>query len=130
MASQIHSLKTALGIAEAKIKELETKLQDDSVKPSPLAESTKESLRYILSFGIGVLIANLYQRYPILGELQPDQLNVVIVLTGLAVRGIDKLWYVFQKNKGKAVEGTGLDLPLKALSSLINYKKMAVIQAK
>lgn len=130
MASQIHSLKTALGIAEAKIKELEIKIKDESIPTSPIAESTKETLRQILSFGIGLLMTTLYQKYPVLGQLQPDQVVVVVGLTGLAIRAIDKLWYVYQKNKGKPMEATGLDLPLRAMASLINYKKDAVNQAK
>lgn len=130
MPSQIHSLKTALGIAEAKIKELEARIKDESIPASPLAETTKETIRQILSFGIGLLITSLYQKYPILGQLQPDQVVLVAGLTGLAVRGIDKLWYVYQKNKGKPVEATGLDLPLQMLSSLITYKKTPINQDK
>ena len=113
----------SIGMLRSENEKLKAQVEELNQPYSPMAESTKEMLRYVLSFLLAIAIASLYQRYPVLGELQPDQTTVVIFVTGLLIRGLDKAWYHYQRNKGKSTKGLGLDLPLRALSSLFTTKK-------
>lgn len=118
--SEIHSLKTTLGIAESKI---ETLKEQVPAPTSPIAESTKETIRYILSFFVALAVTWVYGKYPILGDLQPDQSVVVLFTVTVLVRAIDKGWYHFQKNRGDVSKGVGLDRPVMALGRLFDKKK-------
>lgn len=115
--------RISIGMKESENERLKAQIAELTAHASPISESTKEMIRYVLSFLLAIAVASLYQRYPVLGELQPDQATVVIFVTGLLIRGLDKAWYHYQRNKGKSVKGVGLDLPLRALSSLFTPKK-------
>jgi len=115
--------KTQVGILEKKNEVLTEQVAELTAPASPLAESTKEAMRYVLSYLLAIGIAALYQKFPVLGDLQPDQTVVVVFVTGLLIRAADKAWYHYQLNKGNGAKGVGLDLPLRALSSLFTAKK-------
>lgn len=102
-----HGLKTKAGILEKKLAEKEALL---AVEPkSATGESLKESVRMLVSLLVGMGVAWVYQKYPVMGELQPDQTVIVVLITGLIVRSLDKFIYQLQKNHGKALEGVGID---------------------
>jgi hypothetical protein len=123
-----HGLKTKTGILEKKVEKLEAQL---NVEPkSASGESLKESVRMLVSLVIGSGVTYLYQRYPILGELQPDQATLVVVITSLVVRALDKYIYQFQKNHGKALKGVGIDLIFSTLGNLMKRKKTVIKEQK
>lgn len=129
---QTHSLKTKLGIeakkkaiieeelVEAKLKLKEATLP--SLKSAPI-ESTKDLYRILISLLIGMAVSWAYSKYPVLGELQPDQSVLVTVLVGLAVKYLDTYLHTLSRNKGKAAPGQGLELPLYVFSKLMETKK-------
>ena len=127
-----HSLKTKLGIEgkkkyllEQELAETELKLKEavkPSVKSAPI-ESTKDLYRLLISMVIGMAVSYVYSRFPILGELQPDQSLLVTVLVGLAVKYLDTYLHTLQRNKGKAKPGQGLELPLMVFGKLMESKK-------
>lgn len=119
----VKGLTISKGMYQAENEKLKAQIAELTAPTSPISESTKEAIRYVLSFLLAIVVASLYQRYPVLGELQPDQTTVVVFVTGLIIRALDKAWYHYQRNKGKSVKGVGLDLPLRALSSLFTPKK-------
>lgn len=119
----VEGLVISKGMYKSENEKLKAQIAELTAPTSPISESTKEAIRYVLSFLLAIAIASLYQRYPVLGELQPDQTTVVVFVTGLIIRALDKAWYHYQRNKGKSVKGVGLDLPLRALSSLFTPKK-------
>lgn len=123
-----HGLITKVGIQEKKIQKLEAQL---NVEPkSASGESLKESVRMLVSLVIGSGVTYLYQKYPILGELQPDQATLVVVITSLIIRALDKYLYQFQKNHGKALKGVGIDLIFSTLGNLMSRKKTVIDQKK
>ena len=115
--------KISVGMYKSENEKLKAQIEELTAPTSPISESTKEAIRYVLSFLLAIAVASLYQRYPVLGELQPDQATMVIFITGLLIRALDKAWYHFQKNRGDVSRGVGLDLPMRALSSLFTPKK-------
>jgi len=121
--TEVKNPAISIGMYKSENEKLKAQIEELTAPKSPLAESTKEQIRYVLSFLLAIAVASLYQRYPVLGELQPDQTAVVVVLTTMIVRGIDKAWYHYQRNKGKSTKGTGLDLPMRAISNLFTPKK-------
>jgi len=122
-----HALKTKAGIQQKKIEKLEAQL--DVEPKSATGESTKESLRMLISILVGMGVTYLYQRYPVLGQLQPDQLVFVTILTSLIVRGVDKFIYQVNKNKGEVATPVGIDGTAVALASLFSRKKTQPVQA-
>lgn len=118
-----HGLATSKGMVEKKVKDLEAELESyKTVKPrSANAEATKESLRLVVSLLVGMGVAWVYSRYPVLGELQPDQQVVVTVFVTVVVRYLDKFLYQLKKNKGG--QWFGLDLPFVALANLFERSK-------
>lgn len=123
-----HALKTKVGLKEKKIQELEARLE---VEPkSPTGESLKESIRLLVSFLVGIAVAWVYQRYPFLGELQPDQAAFVVVITSVIVRSLDKFWYQLQKNNGNPSQGVGIDRVFTTMGKLMLRSKTPVIQSK
>jgi len=121
--TEVKNPAISIGMYKSENEKLKAQIEELTAPTSPISESTKEAIRYVLSFLLAILIASLYQRYPVLGELQPDQTTVVIFVTGLLIRALDKAWYHYQRNKGKSTKGTGLDLPLRAISNLFTPKK-------
>ena len=122
-----HALKTKAGIQQKKIEKLEAQL--DVEPKSATGESTKESLRMLISILVGMGVTYLYQRYPVLGQLQPDQLVFVTILTSLIVRGVDKFIYQVNKNRGEVATPVGIDGTAVALASLFSRKKTQPVQA-
>lgn len=123
-----HGLITKVGIQEKKIQKLEAQL---NVEPkSATGESLKESVRMLVSLVIGSGVTYLYQKYPILGELQPDQATLIVVITSLIIRALDKYLYQFQKNHGKALQGVGIDLIFSTLGNLMRRRKTVIDQKK
>lgn len=120
---KVKGLTISKGMYQSENERLKAQIAELTAPTSPISESTKEAIRYVLSFLLAIAVASLYQRYPVLGELQPDQATMVIFITGLLIRALDKAWYHFQKNRGKSVKGVGLDLPMRALTSLFTPKK-------
>lgn len=123
-----HALKTKVGLKEKKIQELEARL--DVEPKSPTGESLKESIRLLVSFLVGMGVTYLYTRYPILGELQPDQAVFITVITSVIVRALDKFWYQLQKNKGNPAQGVGIDSIFTTLGKLMLRSKTPVVQSK
>lgn len=119
----VEGLTISKGMYKSENERLKAQIEELTAPTSPISESTKEAIRYVLSFLLAIAIASLYQRYPVLGELQPDQTTVVVFVTGLIIRSLDKAWYHYQKNKGKSTKGVGLDLPMRAISNLFTPKK-------
>lgn len=117
-----HGLKTKVGMLESKNKDLESIVADLTTPTSPPAEATKESIRLIISILIGMGITYLYQKYPILGQLNPDQTVLVAAITAVAVRSLDKLWYHIIRNRRGAAPGIGLDMPVQTLINLWQKK--------
>lgn len=113
----------SIGMYKSENEKLKTQIDELTVPTSPLAESTKETIRYILSFFVALGVTWVYGKYPILGDLQPDQSVVVLFTVTVLVRAIDKGWYHIQKNRGQVGKGVGLDRPIVALGSLFNRKK-------
>lgn len=134
-----HSLKTKLGIEGKKKYMLETELAETKaklaevskprVKSAPI-ESTKDLYRVLVSLLIGMVVSYAYSRFPILGELQPDQSIFVTVLVGLAVKYLDTYMHTLSRNKGKARPGQGLELPLYLFGKLMEVKKGVMSQKK
>lgn len=123
-----HALKTKVGILEKKLAE---KQQQLDVEPkSPTGESLKESIRVLVSFLVAMGVTYLYTRYPILGELQPDQAAFVVVITSVIVRAIDKFIYQLQKNKGNVAQGVGIDWFFTTLGKLMLRSKTPVVQTE
>lgn len=123
-----HGLITKAGIQAKKIEKLEAQL---NVEPkSATGESFKESIRMLVSLVIGSAVTYLYTKYPVLGELQPDQATLIVVLTSLIIRGLDKYIYQFQKNHGKALQGVGIDLIFSTLGTLMSRKKTVIDSKK
>lgn len=119
----VKGLTISKGMYQAENEKLKAQIAELTAPTSPISESAKETIRYVLSFLLAIVIASLYQRYPVLGELQPDQTTVVVFVTGLIIRALDKAWYHYQRNKGKSTKGVGLDLPMRALTNLFTPKK-------
>lgn len=119
----VEGLVISKGMYKSENEKLKAQIAELTAPTSPISESTKEAIRYVLSFLLAIAIASLYQRYPVLGELQPDQTTVVVFVTGLIIRALDKAWYHYQRNKGKSTKGVGLDLPMRALNNLFTPKK-------
>lgn len=123
-----HALKTKVGIKDKKIHELEAQLATE--EKSPAGESLKESVRLLVSLLVSTLITYVYQRYPILGSLQPDQVAVVTVITTVVIRSLDKFWYQFQKNRGQVGQGVGIDRLFVGFGNLMTRAKTPIIQSK
>jgi len=123
-----HALKTKAGIQAKKIEKLEKQL--DVEPKSATGESTKESLRMLISILVGMAVTYLYQRYSFLGQLQPDQMVFVTIFTSLIVRAIDKYIYQTNKNKGEVSTSVGIDGTATALASLFGRSKTAVVEPK
>lgn len=121
-----HALKTKLGIQAKKLEKQEELLHIEPKSAS--GESLKESIRMFISLLVGTLIAYVYSRYPVLGQLQPDQTVWVVVLTSLIVRAIDKYWYQFQKNRGQVGQGVGIDRVFSAFGNVFSRSKTAIDQ--
>ncbi len=120
-----HGLKTSQGIKDKKIEQLEKELgKFKSIKSkSPEGESLKETVRLVVSVLVGVGVTYLYQRFPFLGELQPDQIIVVTTTSAILVRAIDKYSYQIQKNHGDVNRGTGIDWVFLAFASVMERRK-------
>lgn len=117
-----HGLRTKVGMLESKNKELNEIVSDLTTPTNPPAEATKESIRLIISILIGMGVTYCYQKYPILGQLNPDATVLVTAITAVVVRSLDKLWYHIVKNQGKVAQGVGLDLPVQTLINLWTKK--------
>lgn len=120
-----HSLKTKAGIQAKKIEKLEAQL--DVEPKSATGESTKESLRMLISILVGMAVTYFYQRYSFLGQLQPDQMVFVTIFTSLIVRALDKYIYQVNKNKGEVSTSVGIDGTAVALASLFGRSKTAIV---
>ena len=110
-----HGLKTKVGILESKKKTLEEKVEELTTPTDPTAEATKESIRLIISILIGMGVTYLYQRYPILGQLNPDSSVLVTAITAVLIRTLDKLLYHVMRNRNGVAQGVGLDMPIQTL---------------
>jgi len=86
---EIFGLKLELTDALNKLKEKESK---------PVVEAVKEPLRYVVFFLVGTALTWAYAQFPFLGEMQPDQQLLTVTLTGLVLRGLDKLSHEYGKN--------------------------------
>ena len=116
--------QTIIGQKEKQIEELEAKVQElTPPQRSAGSESFKEAVRTLLSLLIGMGVTYAYQRYPLLGTLQPDQTALVIAIVGVTVRSIDKFHHQWLKNRGKVARGTGLDIPLQTIANIMDGKK-------
>ncbi len=123
-----HSLKTKLGIQAKKLEKQEELLH---VEPKNAGEeSLKESIRMMISLFVGSLVAYVYTRYPLVGQLQPDQTVWVAVITSIIVRGIDKYVYQNKKNHGEVGAGVGIDHMFTTLATLFNRKKTLIQESK
>ncbi len=125
------SVVTTLGIKDSKIEKLEAKVVELTPEPkSAGGESFKESVRMLLSILIGMAVTYTYFKYPLLGTLQPDQATLITAIVSVTVRGIDKFVYQWLKNRGKVVQGIGLDLPLQTIANVMTASKGKVDQIK
>lgn len=123
-----HGLLTKTGIQEKKIEKLEAQLNVDP--KSAAGESTKETLRMLVSILVGMGVTYTYQKYPLLGELQPDYTIFVTILTALIIRAVDKFIYQVNKNAGKVSTSVGIDGAVSALGSLMARKKTVIKEQK
>ena len=123
-----HALKTKAGIQAKKIEKLEAQL--DVEPKSATGESTKESLRMLISILVGMAVTWLYQRYSFLGQLQPDQMVFVTIFTSLIVRAIDKYIFQLKKNKGQVGTGVGIDRIFTTFTALFTRSKTVIVAQK
>ncbi len=121
-------LKTKVGIQAKKIEKLQSQL--DVEPKSATGESVKESIRMLVSIAVGMGVTALYQKYPFLGTLQPDQLLIVTTITSLIIRGADKWYYQLRKNQNEVGTGVGIDRLFTTFGSLFNKQKTPVVQAE
>ncbi len=128
MADTKHALKTKVGLKEKKIEKLQSQL--DVEPKSATGESVKESIRMLVSITVGMGVTALYQKYPFLGTLQPDQFLIVTTITSLIFRGAEKWYYQFKKNKHEVGTGVGIDRIFTTFGSLFNKQKTPVVQTE
>lgn len=124
-----HGLVTKVGIKDAKITELESKLaQYESIKhKSPSGEALKQAIRVLVSLGVGYLLSLLYSKYPALGQPPEGSIEIVVSILTLLV---DKWIYQYKKNRGEVGEGVGIDWIILSLANVMKRRKSAIDTSK
>lgn len=96
-AEEVETIKKQLAAQKGEVTKRDKQIESMSLelealknKPVQKAEAIKDPLRYLVSMAVGALLTYLYTKYPIFGQLQPDQQAVATVLVGMVLKGIDK----------------------------------------
>lgn len=111
---------------DKKIASLEAQLSQytEQKDKSPEGESIKEAARILLSLLVGMAVTYAYQKYPVLGTLQPDQSLMITGIVALLARMIDKFFYQMQKNQGTIFKSAGFDWVLQSVGNIFVRKNI------
>ena len=110
LGKQVSAYKGEVTKKEAQITELQTQvadLQKDSQK-DVAGETSKESMRLLVSGIVGTAVTYLYSQYPVLGQIGVEQSVAVVTVVAFIFRLADKAIHTIGKNIGNDTLKSGL----------------------
>lgn len=110
LGKQVSAYKGEVTKKEAQITELQTQvadLQKDSQK-DVAGETSKESMRLLVSGIVGTAVTYLYSQYPVLGQIGVEQSVAVATVVAFIFRLADKAVHTIGKNIGSEQLKAGL----------------------
>lgn len=110
LGKQVSAYKGEVTKKEAQITELQTQvadLQKDSQK-DVAGETSKESMRLLVSGIVGTAVTYLYSQYPVLGQIGVEQSVAVATVVAFIFRIADKAVHTIGKNIGNGALKAGL----------------------